>query len=71
MYLLQANDKHRAVVLGENRRLDLDQLVRTDGEEEAVERGVVQLAQRHAVAYYWLAFRVAVWRDVGGVEQLR
>ena len=68
MYLLQAHDEHWAVVLGEDRRLDLDYVVRTDGEEEAVERGVVQLAQRHAVAYYWLAFRVAVWRDVGSIE---
>jgi hypothetical protein len=68
MYLLQAHDKHWAVVLGEDRRLDLDYVVRTDGEEEAVERGVVQLAQRHTVAHYRLAFRVAVWRDVRCIE---
>ena len=70
MDLLQAHDKHRAVVLGEDRRLDLDHVVGPDREEEAVERGVVQLAQRDTVAYYRLAFRVAVWRDVGRVEQL-
>jgi len=68
MYLLQAHDKHRSVVLGEDRRLDLDHIVWTDREEEAVERGVVQLAQRHTVTYYRLAFRVAVRRDVGRIE---
>ena len=68
MYLLQAHDKHRAVVLGEDRRLDLDHVVRTDREEEAVERGVVQLAERHAVAHYRLALGVAVRRDVGRIE---
>jgi hypothetical protein len=68
VYLLQAHEKHRAVVFRQDRRLDLDHVVRTDREEEAVERCVVQLAQRHTVTDYRLAFGVAVWRYVGRIE---
>ena len=68
MDLLETNDEHRAIVLGEDRRLDLDHVIRPDREEEPVERGVMQLAEGHTVAYYRLAFRVTVWRDVGRIE---
>jgi hypothetical protein len=68
VYLLQTHEKHWAVVLGQDRRLDFDDVVRPNREEEAVEGGVVKFAECHAIAYYRLAFRVAVWRDVGRIE---
>ena len=48
--LLQADDEHRSVVLVEDRLLDLDHVVRSDREEESVERSVMQLAERHESA---------------------
>jgi hypothetical protein len=43
--LLQANNEHWAVRLIEDRGSDFDNIVRTDGEEESVEGGVMELAQ--------------------------
>ena len=49
---LKANYKHRPVRLSQDRRRShLDRVVRTDCEEEPVERGVVKLAQSDAVAH--------------------
>ena len=39
-----------------------DDVVGADGEEEQIERGMVELAQRDAVADDRLALGVAVWR---------
>ncbi len=68
--LLEAHDQHRAVRLLEDRRADLDDVVGPDGEEAAIERGVMEFAQRDAVADDRLALGVAVGRDVGGVEEV-
>jgi hypothetical protein len=62
------HDEHRAVRLSEDGRADLDDVVGADGEEEAIERGVVELAQRDAVADDRLALGVAVGRDVRRVQ---
>ena len=70
MDLLEAHDEHRAVRLGEEGRADLDDVVGANGEEEAIERGVVELAQCDAVADDRLALGVAVGRDMRGVEEL-
>ncbi len=68
--LLEAHDEHRAVRFGEDGRADLDDVVGSDGEEEPIERGVVELAQGDAVADHRLALGVAVWRDVRRVQEL-
>jgi hypothetical protein len=68
VYLLQTHEKHWPIVLGEDRRLDLDDVVRPNREEEAIEGGVVKFAECHAIAYYRLTFGVAIRRDVGGIE---
>ena len=51
--------------------MDLDHVVGPDGEEEAIERGVMELAQRDAVADQRLALGVAVRRDVHRVQELQ
>lgn len=71
MYLLQADDEHRAVSLLQNRRFHVHDIVRSNREEEAVERGVVQSAQRDAVAHNRLSFEIAVRRNVSCIEKLR
>jgi len=68
--LLEADDEHWTVVLGQDRRLDLDHVIGPDREEEAVEGGVMKLAERYAVADDRVALRMAVGRDVGGVQEL-
>lgn len=68
--LLQAHDEHRAISFRKDRWPDLDPVIRSNGEEEAVERGVMQLAQRDTIAHNRFAFEVAVGRDMGGVEEL-
>ena len=68
--LLQPNDEHRTIRFGEDGRANLDDVVRPDGEEEAIECGVVELAQGDAVADHRLALGVAIGRDVGRVQQL-
>ena len=67
---MEAHHEHRAVRLAEDRRADLDDVVRSDGEEEPIERGVMELAQRDAVADDRLTLGVAVGRDVRRVEKL-
>src|SRR3990172_10096787 len=68
--LLEAHDEHRAVRLGEDGWADLDDVVGPDGEEEAIEGGVMELAQGDAVADQRLALGVAVGRDVGRAQEL-
>jgi hypothetical protein len=47
--LLEADDEHRPVMLFEDRPPDLNDIVRADREEESIERGVVELAERDAL----------------------
>jgi hypothetical protein len=44
VHLLQTDQQHRPVVLFQNRLPDLDRVVGPNRQEEAVERGVVELA---------------------------
>ena len=68
--LLEAHDEHRAVRFGEDGRADLDDIVGSDGEEEPIERGVMEFAQRDAVADHRLTLGVAVGGDVRRVQEL-
>ncbi len=68
--LLQPHDEHRAVRFTQDRRPHLDDVVGPNGEEEPIERRVMQLAQRHAVADDRLALDVAVGCDVDRVQEL-
>ena len=69
--LLKPDDEHGAVRFGEDRRTDLDDVVGSNGEEEAIERGVMELAQGDAVADDRVALGVALGRDVGCVQELQ
>ena len=68
--LLQAHDEHRAVRFQEHGRPDPDEVVGLDGKEEAIECGVMQLAEHDAVADERLTLGLAVGRDVGRVQEL-
>ena len=68
--LLQPHDEHRAVRFPQDRRPHLDDVVGPNGEEEPIERGVMQLAEGDAVADDRLALGVAVGRDVRRVQKL-
>src|SRR3954463_2481757 len=68
--LLQSDDEHRAIGLGENRGAHFDRVVGPNREEEPIERGVVQLAERETVANDRLALELAVRGDVRSIEQL-
>ena len=68
--LLKANNEHRAVRLSKNRLSDLDHVVRSNCEEEAVEGRMVELAECQAITDNRIALEVAIWRDMGGVEEL-
>jgi hypothetical protein len=48
--LLQSHDEHRAVRLPQDGRPHLDDVVGPDGEEAAIERGVMELAQCDTIA---------------------
>ena len=67
--LLEPHDEHRTVRFLEDGRPHLDDVVGPDGEKEPIERGVMQLAQRDAVADDRLALGVAVGRDVRCVQE--
>ena len=54
----------------QNGRPHLDDVVGPNGEEEPIEPGVMELAQRDAVADDWLALGVAVGRDMRRVQEL-
>ncbi len=58
--LLEPHDEHGTVRFAEEGRADLDDVVGPDGEEEPIERGMVELAQRDAVADHRLALGIAV-----------
>ena len=60
--------ERRPVALFEDVRSYLNDAVRSDSQEAAVEGGVVQLAQRQTVPYGWLALGIGVRHDVRGVE---
>ena len=65
----QAVEQHRAVLLLEDVAPDLDDSVRTHTDEQLVERGVMQFAQRKPVGHARRS-GLAVRHDVRGVEQL-
>ena len=68
--LLQPHDEHRAVRFLEDGRPHFDDVVGPNGEEEPIERRVMQLVERDAVADDRLAFGVAIGRDVCRVQKL-
>jgi hypothetical protein len=67
--LLEAHHEHRAVRFPQDGRAHLDDVVGPNGEEEPIERGVMQLAQGDAVADDRLALDIAVGRDVRRVQE--
>ena len=69
MDLLEPDHQHRPVMLVQDGLADLDRVVGPDCEEQAVEGGVVQLAERDAVADNRFALGVAIGSDVRSVEQ--
>lgn len=70
MQSLQTVSQHRAIGLYHQIVSDLDPVVRCDAEEHPVEGGVVQLAEREAVADHGIATGLGVGNDVGSVEEL-
>ena len=66
---LQAVNQHRPVLLLEDVAPNLDDSVRAHADEQSVECGVMQLAERKPVRHPWLSPGFTVWHDVGGVEQ--
>ena len=69
MRLFEPDDEHRPVRLLENRSPDFDRVVRPNGQEEAVEGGVMQLAQRQSVTDDRIALVLRILNDVRRVEQ--
>ena len=67
---LQAVNQHRPILLLEDVAPNLDDPVRADANEQPIECGVMELAQRKSVRYSRVSSRFAVGHDVGGVEQL-
>ena len=67
---LQAVNQHRPILLLEDVAPDLDDSVRADANEQPVECGVMELAERKSVRYPRVSSWFAVGHDVGGVEQL-
>jgi hypothetical protein len=61
--------KHRPIDFVEDVNADLDNEVRADTEDVAVEGGVVELAEAQAIRHHGRALRVAIREDMGGVEQ--
>jgi len=70
VHLLESVPKHRPIDLVEEAMRDLDLVLRRDAKQVAIERRVVDLAERQAVRDVGQAFLVAVWSDVGSVEEL-
>ena len=67
---LQAVNQHRPILLLEDVTTDLDDSVRAHANEQPVECGVVELAERKSVRYPRVSAWFTVGHDVGGVEQL-
>ena len=63
MDLLQPDHEHRAVRFAQDGRPHLDDVVRPDGEEEPIKRGVMELAQGDAVPDDRLAEATPAERD--------
>jgi hypothetical protein len=70
MDLLETDDEHRSIGFREDGRTDFDHVIRSNGEEETIERGVMQLAEGDAITHDWLAPEIAVRRDMRSVEKL-
>ncbi len=67
--LLEPDREHRAVRFLEYGWAHLDDVVGPNGEEEPIERGVMQLAERDAIRDQRLALGVAVRGDLRCVEK--
>ena len=67
---LQAVNQHWPILLLEDVTTDLDDSVRADANEQPVECGVVELAERKSVRYPRVSAWFTVGHNVGGVEQL-
>ena len=67
---LQAVNQHWPILLLEDVTTDLDDSVRADANEQPVECGVVELAERKSVRYPRVSAWFTVGHDVGGIEQL-
>src|ERR1035437_8541926 len=70
MHLLQTDQEHRPVRFFKDRSPDFDRVVGPDGQEKAVECGVMKLAEREAVADDRIAFIIGIGDDVRRVEKL-
>ena len=66
---LFGDDLDKAIGLAEDVFADLDDEVRSNPDDIAVECGVMQLAQGDAVRNDWITSRLPVRDDVGRVEQ--
>ena len=67
---LDAVHERGSILLFQDVGTHLDHVVRPDSEKVAIERGMVQLAERQAVLYHRRTLRLGVGHDVRRVEQL-
>jgi hypothetical protein len=68
--LLETHNQHRSVRFGQDGRPYLDSILGRDGEEQAVECGVMQLAKGEAVRHDRETMRIGICRDASCVEEL-
>ena len=66
---LQAVNQHRPILFLEDVASNLDDSVRANANEQTIECGVMELAQRKSVRYPRVSSWFAVGHDVGCVEQ--
>jgi hypothetical protein len=69
VYLFEPDQEHWAVGFLKNRPPHLDGVIGPNGQEEAVERGMMQLTKREAVADDRVAFVFSIRDNVGSVEE--
>jgi len=71
MQLLQTMEEHGAVMLSKNVLPDLDHEVGTNAHDVAVESRMMNLAQRKTVGNDWIAVRMSIGQDVGGIKEFK
>jgi len=64
---LKTVPEHRAVALGKYPRMNLDDIVGPDTDNEVIEGSVVDLAERQPIGHQWLPSGLRVRNDVSRI----
>ena len=62
--------QHRTVFFLENILPNVNDVIRINTDYEAIKCSMVQFTESYAIINSWWAFRLVIWNNVCGIEQL-